>query len=301
MNKRGIRLLLGVVLTLLLFAVTACGTKSGGDGGGGASASPLAPSTAATVKPSDSPAPSAAAEGGPALEAIKKRGKLVAGVKFDTKLFGLKDPVSGKVEGFDVDIAKALAKQIFGDESKLELKEVTSKTRMPMLTNGEIDIIIATMTITEERKKEVEFSDVYFKAGQSLLVKKGSPIQSIADVKKGTKVLGVKGSTSVVNIKQKAPESTVLEFENYQDAFTALKAGQGDALTTDNAILYGMTKQDPNYVVVGGTFTDEPYGIAIKKGETAFVGYVNGFLKSLNASGEYAKLYEKWIGEKPPQ
>jgi aspartate/glutamate/glutamine transport system substrate-binding protein len=236
---------------------------------------------------------------GKTLEEIKKRGKLVVGVKHDTKLFGLKDPATGKVEGFDIDIAKALAKKILGDENKLELKEVTSKTRIPMLKNGEIDMIIATMTISEERKQEVDFSDVYFKAGQSLLVKKGSKIQSIADLTKGTKVLAVKGSTSAANIRAKAPEATTLEFENYQEAFTALKAGQGDALTTDNAILYGMTKQDPNYQLVGGTFTDEPYGMAIRKGDSEFVSFVNTFLKDMKASGEYDKTYEKWIGEKP--
>lgn len=203
------------------------------------------------------------------------------------------------MEGFDIDMAKALAKKIFGDESKLELKEVTSKTRIPMLNQGEIDIIIATMTINEERKKQVDFTDVYFKAGQSLLVKKGSAIKSVTDLKKGNKVLAVKGATSGANVKAKSPDVTVLEFDNYQDAFTALKAGQGDALTTDNAILYGMVKQDPNFEVVGGTFTDEPYGMAIKKGDAEFVKYVNTFLSDMKASGEYDKLYEQWIGEKP--
>jgi putative glutamine transport system substrate-binding protein len=243
--------------------------------------------------------PQTDAKGSKAIEDIKKRGKLIVGVKYDTNLFGLKDPGTGEVNGFDIDIAKAIAKDILGDENKIELKEVTSKTRMPMLNNGDIDAIVATMTITEDRKKEVDFSDVYFNAGQSLLVKKGSPIKSIADVKKGVKVLGVKGSTSVKNIAEKAPEATVLQFENYQDAFTALKAGQGDTLTTDNAILFGMMKQDPNYVMVGGNFTDEPYGIAVKKGETELVQTINELLKSMKASGEYDKIYEKWLGEKP--
>lgn len=233
------------------------------------------------------------------IDQIKKRGKLVVGVKYDTNLFGLKNPATGKVEGFDIDIAKALAKKILGDENKLELKEVTSKTRIQMLKNGDIDAIIATMTITEERKKEVDFSDVYFKAGQSLLVKKGSGIKDIADVKKGVKVLAVKGSTSTNNIRAKAPEATVLEFENYSEAFTALKAGQGDVLTTDNAILYGMEKQDANYEVVGKIFTDEPYGIAVRKGETELTKVINELLKEMKASGEYDKLYEKWIGKKP--
>ncbi len=233
------------------------------------------------------------------IDAIKARGKVIAGVKYDTKLFGLKDPASGKVEGFDIDIAKALAKKIFGDETKVELKEVTSKTRIPLLQNGDIDLIIATMTITEERKEQVDFSDVYFKAGQSLLVKKGSEIQGLQDLKKGVKVLTVKGSTSAKNIREKAPDANVLEFENYQDAFTALKAGQGEVLTTDNAILLGMQQQDPNYVLVGGNFTDEPYGIAVKKGDVDFVAQVNDLLKEMKSSGEYDKLYEQWMGVKP--
>lgn len=238
---------------------------------------------------------------GDGLAEIKERGKLVVGVKFDTKLFGLKDPSTGNVEGFDIDISKQLAKRIVGDENKVEFKEVTSKTRIPMLNNGEIDLIVATMTITEERKKEVDFSDVYFLAGQSLLVKKGSPIRGIEDVTKDTKVMSSKGATSVKNIKEKVPGVTVLEFDNYQDAFSALKAGQGDALTTDDAILYGMAAQDPNFEVVGEPFTDEPYGIAIRKGNSDLMQAVNDALKELKESGEYDAIYEKWIGKKPSE
>ncbi|BDG32452.1 glutamate ABC transporter substrate-binding protein [Parageobacillus thermoglucosidasius] len=235
------------------------------------------------------------------LEKIKKRGKLVVGVKYDLNLFGLKNPETGEVEGFDIDIAKGLAKKILGDENKIELKEVTSKTRIPMLNNGEIDAIIATMTITEERKKEVDFSDVYFMAGQSLLVKKDSKINSVKDLKKGMTVLTAKGSTSAQNIRKAAPQVNVLEFENYAEAFTALKAGQGDALTTDNALLLGMAKQDPNYRVLDETFTEEPYGIAVRKGDTEFLQVINEYLKEIKENGEYDKIYEKWIGKKPQQ
>lgn len=229
------------------------------------------------------------------LEAIKEKDKIVFGVKNDTRLFGLKDPKTGNIEGFDIDIAKEITKIILGDESKAEFKEVTSKTRIPMLQKGDIDAIVATMTITEERKQEVDFSDVYFKAGQALLVKKGSPIKSIKDIKKGTKVLAVKGSTSAVNIREKAPDATVLEFENYAEAFTALKAKQGDTLTTDNAILYGMVDEDPNYQVVGDIFTDEPYGIAVKKDSPELVKAINDALKELKSNGKYDELYKKWI------
>ncbi|MBB3110174.1 putative glutamine transport system substrate-binding protein [Paenibacillus phyllosphaerae] len=281
-------------LIALMLVLAGCAGNNGNGNSGGTNTN-----TNAASESSNSGGGSNTAVDEGVLADIKERGKLVVGVKFDTKLFGLKDPGTGNVEGFDVDIAKQIAKAILGDESKIELKEVTSKTRIPMLNNGEIDLIVATMTITEERRKEVDFSDVYFNAGQSLLVKKGSPITGLADVTKDTKVLGVKGATSIKNIEDKVPGLKVLQFENYQEAFTALRAGKGDALTTDNAILYGMTKQDESYAVVGGTFTDEPYGIAIKKGESALVTQVNETLKGLKDSGEYDALYEKWIGEKP--
>ncbi|WP_019423981.1 transporter substrate-binding domain-containing protein [Paenibacillus sp. OSY-SE] len=266
----------GMILMLAAFAVAGCGGKEAGtenQSGTGKAAS--------------------------TVETAKERGKLVIGVKFDTNLFGLKDPASGEVKGFDIDIAKAIATKLLGDESKLELKEVTSKTRIPMLQNGDIDAIIATMTVTEERKQQVDFTEVYYNAGQSLLVKKGSPIRSIDDVKKGVKVVAVKGSTSTKNVREKAPDAEVLEFENYQDAFTALKSGKGEVLTTDNSILFGMMKQDPNFEMVGGNFTDEPYGIAVRKGDMEFASFINNLLKEMKENGEYDKLYEQWMGEKP--
>ncbi len=232
------------------------------------------------------------------LDKIKDKDKIVFGVKNDTRLFGLKNTSTGKVEGFDVDIAKALAKEVIGDENKVEFVEVTSKTRVPLLQNGKIDAVVATMTITEERKKEVDFTDVYFKAGQSLLVKKGSKIKSIEDLKAGTKVLAVKGSTSAINIAEKAPDTEVLQYENYAEAFTALKSGQGDALTTDDAILYGMADEDPSYELVGGQFTEEPYGIAVKKGNKELVDELNKALKTIQDNGTYDEILNKWIKNK---
>ncbi len=132
-----------------------------------------------------------------------------------------------------------------------------------------------------------------------MLVKKGSPIKSLDDIKDGTKVLTVVGSTPAKTIKEKKPKADVRELPNYQDAFTALKAGQGDVLTTDDIILYGMVKQDPNFEVVGGKFTEEPYGMAIMKGDSGFVKYVNDVLAKMKSSGDYDKLYKKWLGEQP--
>ncbi|UUV99289.1 ABC transporter glutamine-binding protein GlnH [Vagococcus luciliae] len=229
------------------------------------------------------------------LEKIKKNDKMVWGVKYDTKLFGLMNIEKREVEGFDIDIAKEITKRLLGDEKKAEFVEVTSKTRIPLLKNGNIDAIIATMTISDERKKQVDFSDVYFDAGQSLLVKKGSDIKSVEDLNDGKTVLAVKGSTSAANVRKKAPKAKVLELENYAEAFTALQSGQGDAMTTDNSILLGMASENPDYELVGGNFTDEPYGIAFNKGQTELVNQVNSILSDMKKDGTYEKIYKKWI------
>lgn len=219
------------------------------------------------------------------------------GVKADTKLFGLMDVKEGKIKGFDADIATELTKRVLGKDATANFVQVTSQTRIPLLKNGNIDAIIATMTITPEREKQVDFTNSYFEAGQSLLVKKGSAIKSVKDLNKtGTKVLGVTGANSVENIKKAAPKAKVLELSDYAQAMTALKSGQGVALTTDNGILYGMASQNPGYEVVGGAFTKEPYGIAVNKGQEPLKKALNKALKEIEADGTYNRILKKWFG-----
>ncbi|MFV0558334.1 MAG: transporter substrate-binding domain-containing protein [Enterococcus sp.] len=228
-------------------------------------------------------------------ETIQETNTITWGVKYDTRLFGMMDIASREVKGFDIDIAKAITEKILGRDGNAEFVEVTSKTRIPLLKNGNIDAIIATMTITDERKKQVDFSDVYFSAGQSLLVEKGSDIKSVEDLGADDTVLAVKGSTSTANIRQHAPETQVLELENYAEAFTALQSGQGDAMTTDNAILLGMADNNPEYELVGGTFTNEPYGIAINQGQDEFLDEVNEALAEMHQDGTYDEIFDKWF------
>ncbi|WP_369377636.1 transporter substrate-binding domain-containing protein [Lactiplantibacillus plantarum] len=219
------------------------------------------------------------------------------GVKADTKLFGLMDVKDNQIKGFDADIATALTKRVLGKNATAKFVQVTSQTRIPLLKNGNIDAIIATMTITPEREKQVDFTNSYFDAGQSLLVKKGSAIKLVKDLNKsGTKVLGVTGANSVENIKKAAPKAKVLELSDYAQAMTALKSGQGVALTTDNGILYGMASQNPGYEVVGGTFTKEPYGIAVNKGQEPLKKALNKALKEIEADGTYNRILKKWFG-----
>jgi len=228
---------------------------------------------------------------------VEKAQKIVWGVKFDTLLFGLMDIETRQPRGFDIDIARVLTKNILGDADKAEFVEVTSKSRIPLLKNGNIDAIIATMTINSERKKVVDFSDVYFNAGQALLVKRGSQVHSIKDLNKKTTVLAVKGSASTENIRKLAPEARVLELESYAECFTALKSGQGVAMTTDNAILIGLSSKNPDYVVTGHVFTKEPYGIAVNKGQNAFLKKLNQALAKIKKNGDYQRIYNKWFAK----
>ncbi|GEK29211.1 glutamate ABC transporter substrate-binding protein [Furfurilactobacillus siliginis] len=222
------------------------------------------------------------------------------GVKADTKLFGLMDVQDNNIKGFDVDMANHITKHILGKKGKARFIQVTSQSRIPLLKNGNIDAIIATMTITPERQKVVDFSNSYFDAGQSILVPNDSNIHSVKDLNKpGTTVLGVVGANSVQNIKKVAPNARVLELQDYAQALTSLKAGQGEALTTDNGILYGMAVQNPGFKVVGGTFTREPYGVAVNKGQEPFVKAVNKAIKEMEADGEYNALIHKWFGNVP--
>lgn len=231
------------------------------------------------------------------LTADQKSNQITWGVKADTRLFGLENIKTGKLEGFEIDLAKAMTKEILGPKGKAVFVPVTSSTRVPLLKNGNIDVIMATMTITPEREKQVDFTKSYFDAGQSLLVKKGSPIKNIQDLNKtGEVILGVSGSNSVKNVAKFAPKARVLQLSDYAQAMTALKSKQGTALTTDNGILYGMASENPGYEVVGGNFTKEPYGMAVNKNQEPFRNKLDWALNRLEKNGTYNRLLLKWFG-----
>lgn len=236
---------------------------------------------------------------GDIMDQIKKRDKLVVGVKYDTFLFGYKDPTDKQVKGFEIDLMKEFAKKLLGDEKKVEFKEVTSKTRTKLLNAGDIDLIAATMTVTEQRKKQIDFTDVYFMAGQSLLVKKGNSVKNLQDLK-GKKVSTAKGSTSAKNIKKMAPGVLLEEYENYADALTALKSNKVEAVTTDDSILMGMAQKNPDLELVGGQFTQEPYGMGVDKKNKTLTKELNAFIAEIQKNGKYKELYLKWFKKDPP-
>lgn len=232
------------------------------------------------------------------LENDKKSNTITWGVKADQKLIGLIDVKDGQEKGFEIDLAKAITKKILGKDGKTKFVTVTSQSRIPLLKNGNIDAIIATMSILPDRKKVIDFSDSYFDAGQSILVKKGSSIKSVKDLN-GKTVTSAVGSNSVDNIQKIAPKARVLQLPDFAQALTALKSGQGEAMTTDNVILAGLAVENPGYKLVGGTFTTEPYGIGINKGQGDFKKAINKGLKEVIKDGTYNKLIMKWFGNVP--
>ncbi len=229
------------------------------------------------------------------LEEIKARGKLIAGVKDAVVPFGFVDENTNQLVGFDVDICRYIANKL---GVKLELKPVTSATRIPMLTQGSVDLVAATMTHKFSRDDTIDFSITYFMDGQKILVKKNSGIKSVADLA-GKKVGTAKGSTSEKNIKEAQPKCIVLSFEGYPQAFLALQQGKVAAVTTDSTILLGLKNSAPNpddYAIVGDYISSEPYGIGLPENDSDFRDFVNRALVDMWNSGEYQKIYNKWFG-----
>ena len=253
---------------------------------------PAAPPPAAAASPAAAATPVVVKN---VIPDIKARGKLVVGVKYNVPLFGQNNPITKRVEGLDADIARALAKALLGSEDKVELVEAISANRVPFLQEDKVDLVASTMTITEDRKKQIDMSDVYYVAGQSLLVPKGSPIKTVADLA-GKNVSTAQGSTSEKTLIEKAPACKPLLFKGYSECFEALKNGQADAMTTDDAILLGFKATAPDkYELVGGQFTSEPYGIGIKKGKPDLTAFVNAELAKMKADGRWKAIYDKNI------
>lgn len=229
------------------------------------------------------------------LDEIKARGKLICGVKDAVVPFGYVDEKTNQLVGFDVDLCKYFADKLGVD---LQLKPVTSSTRIPMVVQGSIDIAAATMTHKREREEQIDFSITYFMDGQKLLVKKGSGIKSVKDLD-GKKVGSAQGSTSEKNIKNANPKCIVKSYEGYPQAFLAMKQGKVDAVTTDSVILLGLKASDENpndWEIVGNFISEEPYGLGLPENDSDFRDFINFTLMDMKKNGDYAKIFDRWLG-----
>ena len=231
-------------------------------------------------------------EAGPAEEAIRQRGRLIVGLDQSTNLFSFRDPVSGQLQGFDVD--REIARDLVGDPSKVEFRLLTSPERITALENQTVDIVVNAMTITCARAEQIAFSTVYFEASQRLLVPKDSDVQGPADLA-GKRVCAQVDTTSLATVSRVAPAATLLAVQNWDDCLVALQQGQADAASTDNSILAGLAVQDPNLHIVGPSLEPEPYGIGINKAQDDLVRAVNAGLERIRGDGTWRSLYQKWL------
>ena len=224
---------------------------------------------------------------------IRARGYLIAGVDQSTYHFGFLNPLTGQIEGFDIDMIRAVAQAIFGDPGKVQFKAISDAQRKPDVEDGTVDIVAHTMTITCDRLKDIDFSSVYFDAHQRVLVLKNSSATSLDDLH-GQKVCATSGSDSVARIS--ARKAIPVQVPYWTDCLVLLQQGEVAAVSTDDSILDGLAAQDPWTKLVGPPLTDEPYGLAISKQHPEFVRFVNGVLQQLRTNGQWAASYRHWIG-----
>lgn len=252
-----------------------------------------------SLRPLQALPPPGAMPPGSTMAQIVERGRLRVGVDQNTYLFGFRDPHTGELAGFDIDLAREIARALFGDPDRIQLVAVSSADRIPAIESGQVDLVVRTMTMTCDRWRRVAFSTEYFTAGQRVLVRRDSPVNSIDDLG-GEKVCAAAGSTSLQGIAAAASGPVPVSAVDWTDCLVLLQQGEVAAVSTDDSILAGMAAQDPTTHVVGRRFTTEPYGIAMATDAQDLVRFVNAVLERLRSDGTWTELYERWLGALGP-
>ncbi|MFG2225218.1 glutamate ABC transporter substrate-binding protein [Streptomyces sp. NPDC048644] len=281
--------------------------------GGGAADGPAGPAHRASA-PGAARVPSAAARctkdtvarslrpssaDGPAVQRIKKKGQLVVGVDQNTYRWGFRDPDSGELEGFDIDLARALARDILGPHPKVVFLAVPTNQRIPALRHRRVDMVVRTMTVNCARKRQVAFSTAYFQAGQQVLAPKDSPVTAYDDSLRGKRVCTAAGSTGETELARRPHGAKVLLVPSQLDCLVRLQLGEADAVVTDSALAAAQAAQDPTVELKGRPFTDEAYGVAMNSDDTDLVRRVNKVLDDYRggkgADSPWMRAYHTWL------
>ena len=228
---------------------------------------------------------------------LSSAGKIVIGTKFDQPLFGQKG-LDGKPIGFDVEMGKLIAAKLGIAADKIEWVETVSANREQFIKQGKVDMIVATYTINDKRKTEVDFAGPYYEAGQALMVNKDNTSITKPEDVKGKNVCSVTGSTPAATIVEKYG-AVLVPAATYSACLEPLRNKQVEAITTDNVILAGFVAKEPDAFKLASdeTFTKEPYGIGLKKDDTAFRMWINDQLEAFDKDGSYKKAWEDTAGE----
>lgn len=229
---------------------------------------------------------------------VQKRGKLVVGSSLNTLMFSSRNPMTGEVEGFEADLARMLAKKLTGSEDNIEWVSTTPENRIPLVENKRVDMVIATMTVTDERKKVIGFAGPYYLAGQDSLVRADDQsITKTADLN-GKTVCVLSGTTVERNLKPLAPTAKIVTFSDASACVEGLIDKRFDAYVDDGATLVGESMRQPGKLrVVGTPFTEEPYGIAVIKEDTAWRDWLNQQLSTAIKDGQWKEMYGRDLQE----
>jgi glutamate transport system substrate-binding protein len=238
--------------------------------------------------------------GSPVYDKIKAAKKIVIGVKDDQPGIGYKDPTTATYSGIDIETAKIVAAGLGLTTDQISFTPIQSSAREPAIQNGQVDLVIASYTITTARKALVSFAGPYFVAGQDLLVLKDNTTITGPESLKGKTVCSVSGSTPIQRIKDNnyTDAAHIVELQKYSDCVTKLEQGSVDAVTTDDAILKGYAAQEPNKLkVVGKPFSTEPYGIGLKLDDSTLRGKIDDILQAAINDGDWKKAYDATLGK----
>jgi polar amino acid transport system substrate-binding protein len=230
------------------------------------------------------------------MEKIRRRGYLIAGVDQNTLLFAYFNGLHSQLEGFEIDVVRQVAKAIFGNPDAVHFRAITTAERIPAVEDSSVDIVADAVTITCQRRKQVDFSSVYYDAGQRVLVPVNSPVRSVGDLG-GKRICATIGSTTIQKLARLTPRPKPYGVPQRTDCLVALQQGLVSAISSDDSILLGFEAQDPATKIVGPRFAKEPYGMAINKAHPEFVSFVNGVLAQMRSDGTWRKIYRNWLGK----
>lgn len=268
----------------LVLPVLALGLLAGCD----KPAEPKAATPTATAKPATS-----------YLETIKARDKLIVGVFSDKPPFGFVNE-QGEYVGFDTDLGKRFAKDLLGDEKKIEFVSVEPASRIPFLQSDKVDLILANMTVTPERSQVVDFTNPNLRVAVQALVADASSVQKLDDLADKTTIVTT-GTTADLWLTKNHPDWKLLKFEKNSESLQALASGRGDAYAQDNLVLFNWAKQNPGYRVLAEKLGDEaPIAPAVKKGNTELRDWVNDELAKLGEEKALLKLYDQYVRKDLP-
>jgi polar amino acid transport system substrate-binding protein len=250
--------------------------------------------TASLRPPAVMPAPGAMPPGSD-MAKIKRRGYLRVGVNTGFLGFGYLNPFTGQIDGFEIDLARELAQAIFGAPGHLQLRALTVTQRLPAVQHGSVDIVVDAVTITCSRRQDVDFSTVYYEAGQRVLVPISSKARGLQDLG-GKRVCASAQSTPIQVIQRQPSHPIAVGAPQAIDCLVYLQEGRVDAISTDDSILLGFKAQDPYTKIVGPSVAKVPYGMAISKAHPEFVRFVNGVLARMRADGTWRRIYAHRLG-----